>query len=901
MTRTVLHNHTLVEDVELLGDMLQDVITNVADASEYETIEEIRQAGLDYWAGETSSRQSMERLLADGDVETRSSVARAFTTYFLLLNLAGERERVRSLRRGSEDGTLEDSVAAAVQSLSEDGASAETVERVLRDVLVKPTFTAHPTEANRKTIKSKRRRIATVLRELDERRLTSTERGKLHSQLESEVESLWQTALIRDRRPEVTDEVLDVQWYIENVLYDRIGDVYEAFDAALEEQYDEPVALAPLYQFRSWAGSDRDGNPYVTPEVTAETLERNRATILSLYEDDIAELIDMLSATETELTDTTGFSERLGLKEQRLDSIAPELLARHEGEPHRQFLEFVREELRRVSDVRPGGYDTPAEFLDDIEALEADLRANGADTVADENVTPLRYRIETFGFSLASLDLRDHRQQHTSALVEALETVGVDYESMAESERVDFLTDAILQDDRVIDPGAVTGVSDETQRVLTRFDGLADWQRQYGVSAIDTYCISMCEEPSHVLEVLFLADQVGVVDLPDFCGLDVVPLLETQSALSGARRIMGTLFENEAYGQALAARGNTQEIMLGYSDSNKENGFLAANWSLYVNQKRLATITDEYDVDLRLFHGRGGSISRGGGPMNDALLALPTETATGEVKFTEQGEVISEKYADPHIAQRNLEQMLNAQVRARYEALDDPVEEVPDEWWDAMETAANAARAAYRDLLDRDGFVEYFETATPITVIETLNIGSRPTSRTGDRNVEDLRSIPWVFSWTQSRCIVPGWYTLATGLSAYLDDGGSMDTLREMYQEWPFFRTTIDRASLALARSEMEIAASYADMAPADLRKRFFEPIKREYHDSCEMIMNITERDSMLDREWLAESFERRNPRIDPLHQLQIQLLSADDRDPIDDQTLRMTVKGIALGLQNTG
>jgi phosphoenolpyruvate carboxylase len=287
--------------------------------------------------------------------------------------------------------------------------------------------------------------------------------------------------------------------------------------------------------------------------------------------------------------------------------------------------------------------------------------------------------------------------------------------------------------------------------------------------------------------------------------------------------------------------------------------------------------------------------------MNDALLALPDETVTGEVKFTEQGEVISEKYANPRIANRNLEQMLNAQIRARYEAMTDPVEDVPDQWWTAMETAADAAREAYRDLLETEGFVEYFESATPITVIEDLNLGSRPASRSGDRTVGDLRAIPWVFSWTQARCIIPGWYALATGFQAYLDDGGDMEVLREMYEEWPFFQTTIDNASLALARSDMEIAAEYAALASPAVSEPFFERIRTEYDAACDLVETITERETLLDRAWLRERFERRNPYVDPLNLLQVQLLEQENLSTLEELTLRKTVRGIASGLQNTG
>ena len=470
---------------------------------------------------------------------------------------------------------------------------------------------------------------------------------------------------------------------------------------------------------------------------------------------------------------------------------------------------------------------------------------------------------------------------------------------MDDAERVEALTDAVLQSEPVVDLGDADAFEGTTARVLRRFDALADWQREYGADAIDTYCISMTEEPSHVLEVLFLADQAGVVDLPGHCGLDVVPLLETESALSGARRIMGTLFENDAYAAALEARDGVQEVMLGYSDSNKENGFLAANWSLYRNQKRLADITDEHGVELRLFHGRGGSISRGGGSMNEALLALPTETVTGQVKFTEQGEAIAEKYANPKIAERNLEQMLNAQIRARYRALTDGDDEIPESAEASMETAADAAREAYRGLLDTGGFVGYFEEATPIRVIEELNLGSRPASRSDERTVEDLRAIPWVFSWTQARCILPGWFGLGTGLEAYLDSGGDIESLRRLYEEWPFFRTTLDNAALSLARTDLEIAAEYA--ALADDREAFFPRIEAEYDRCVELVEAITGRERLPPREWMSENLRRRNPYVDPLNLLQIRLLDRDERTDLEERTLRLTVKGVAAGMKSTG
>jgi phosphoenolpyruvate carboxylase len=896
-----MHAREINQDVRELGELLGDVLEAQTSTEAFEIVERTRVASIDYRRGDAETREEVGRTLDRLNPEMQDIVARAFTTYFELINLAEERERVRETREGSQEGILADSVEEAVAELDNRDADAEELASVLDDVLIQPTFTAHPTEARRKTVKAKLRSVAQDLEMLDERRLTDREESRIERDLAAEVTSLWQTPQVRERRPEVTDEALNVQWYLENVLFEVIDEVYDELQNAIDDRYDEEIDVPKLYEFRSWAGSDRDGNPFVTPEVTEETLERQRDTILPLYRNKLKELSGVLSQDASNITTDDTFDERLSEHKTRLPGVASEAEERYPDEPYRQKLKLMRESVLRVSDVRQGDYENPADLLNDLRAIAESLRDNDAEVIAESHVEPLIRKVDTFGFSLASLDLRDHRKMHTDAIAEAMDRQGIDYAGMDEDERVEFLTEAITQEETVIDMEDATGLSEDSTRVLRRFRKTADWQNEFGVDAIDTYAISWCEEASHVLEVLFLADQVGIVDLPAYCGLDIVPLLESEYALSGARRIMGTLFENEAYKKALDARNGVQEIMLGYSDSNKENGFLAANWSLYNNQKRLADITSDFDVEMRLFHGRGGSISRGGGPMNDAMLALPNETVTGQIKFTEQGEAIAEKYANEDIAERNLEQMLNAQVRARHNAMEDPIEEIPEEWREAMETAAPAAREEYQDLLETDGFVDYFEQATPITVIENLNMGSRPASRSEDRSVDDLRAIPWVFSWTQARCIIPGWYSIATGLNAYLDDGGDIETLQEMYEEWPFFRTKIDNASLALARTDFDIAEEYAALADDDLRERIFPRLEGEYNETVDLVLQITQRDGLLSREWLEENLERRNPYVDPLNLLQVRLLAQSHLTETEKRTLRLTVQGIAAGMKNTG
>lgn len=893
-----LYRRDVQQDVRELGTVLGDVLTEQCSVEAFETVETLRTSSIDYRGGAIEDREPLQSVLDRADEERELIIARAFTVYFELINLAEERERIRALREQSQAGAPDDGLEELVVVL--ETVDESTAERILDDVLIQPTFTAHPTEARRKTVKAKLRSIAANLETLDEQLLTDKEQGQVEHDVRSEVTSLWQTSQVRERRPEPFDEALNVQWYLENVLFDVVGELYGELEDALVERIGE-VALPKLFEFRSWAGSDHDGNPHVTPAVTTKTLDRQRSVVLDHYRDEIKSLSGVLSQDETRIDCSDEVAASLAADRERLPAAANEAANRYPNEPYRQKLKLMRERLDRVDDPRSGGYTDAGGLRADLATLAADLRANAAESIASAHVDPLLRTVDTFEFTLASLDLRDHRAKHTETLVEAFARQGVDYETMNEDKRIEFLTEAILNEGSLLDLSDTAGLGETATRVITRFDELASWQREYGVDAIDTYCISMCEEPSHVLEVLFLATEAGVVDLPGHCWLDIVPLLETEYALSGARRIMGTLFQNEAYAAALDARNDKQEILLGYSDSNKENGYLAARWSLYRNQRRLADICNDYGVEMRLFHGRGGSISRGGGPMGDAMLALPNETVTGQIKFTEQGETIAAKYADPSIAERELEQMLNAQVRARRNAIENSTEPVDEEWITAMETAADAAREEYQELLNTEGFIEYFEQATPITVIEDLNLGSRPASRSGERTVEDLRAIPWVFSWTQARCIVPGWYSLATGLEAYLNEGGSVKTLREMYREWPFFRSILDNAALALARTDMEIAGEYAALADDTSRERVFSRIRDEYEASVELVQTITDRDSLLAGGWLTESLDRRNPYVDPLNLLQVRLLDVDERSELEDRALRLTVKGIAAGMKTTG
>ncbi|MFO8115150.1 MAG: phosphoenolpyruvate carboxylase, partial [Halorubrum sp.] len=577
-----LHNRDVRTDVRELGALVGDTLSAQASTEAYETVEDLRNAAIQYRRGDAENRDRLHEAVGDLSSTREEIVARAFTTYFELINLAEERERVRAIRNADDGGALHDSFEATIAEFAEQDVEANELRELLEDVLIEPTFTAHPTEARRATVKSKLRSIANHLGELDERNLTERERNAIWRDVTAEVTSLWGTRQVRQRRPEPEDEARNVGWYLENTLFDVVGDAYEEFEETISSEYDD-IDCPKLFEFRSWAGSDRDGNPFVTPEVTDETLERQRAVAIEKYRDQCKRLSAVLSQDGERYAIDDRLIESLAADAERFPTVVEEARERYPDEPYRQKLKLMRERLDRVDDVRPGGYPDGEAFLADLDVIAESLSLDRNDVVRTSFIDPLRRQVDTFGFVLASLDVRDHRENHTEAVAEAVAIEGVDYRGMDETARAEFLTDAILQDDPVVDVDALGDVSETTDRVFRRFRELADWQAEYGTQAIDTYCISMTEEPSHVLEVLFLADQVGVVSLPDHCGLDVVPLLETESALNGAERILGTLFENEAYGTALETRRGVQEVMLGYSDSNKENGFLAANWDLYKN------------------------------------------------------------------------------------------------------------------------------------------------------------------------------------------------------------------------------------------------------------------------------------------------------------------------------
>jgi phosphoenolpyruvate carboxylase len=914
----------LRHDVDLVASTLGDVLRELEPPHVFETVERVRALTKRRRAEERSgdvtgpmaATRELRELIATMDLPTAERVLRAFTLFFQLVNVAEEihRVRVNRLREGaaSREAPRSESVAAAVKRLADDGWSREEIRRFIAELDVQLTITAHPTEVKRYTVRLKLERIAQALRALGERQLAPQARRSLFDEIGAEIATLWQTRELVHERPTVLDEVKSALYYFRRSLMGAVPRLMADFEDAMGAYFDDALVdpFPPVLRFRSWIGGDRDGNPNVTPAVMAEAYALQTGVALERHLDDVDGLVQRLSQWQDRVAPGDAFQEDLDRRE-----AARGPATRFTREPFRRQLfhvhaalleergaEGVRHEAGRG--VAPGAYDEGADgYLADLALLEAALLRAGGERAARAFVRPVRYRAQTFRFHLAPLDVREHSQVHERAVADLLARAGVhdDYASLDEEGRVALLV-AELEDRRpFLRPDATMG--DEARRALDVLRVVRRARQRYGEDAFGNYVVSMTEGVSDVLEVLALAKQAGVA------GLDVTPLFETEADLRAAPTIMASLFAIPAYRRHVLRRG-VQEVMIGYSDSNKDAGFLAANWALYEAQEGLAEACREAGVTLRLFHGRGTSIGRGGGPSGAAILAQPPGSLGGRMRLTEQGEALADRYADPDLAHRHLEQVVHAFLLAS--ARDTrPVTPLPAAYREALHGAATAARERYRGLLETPGFLEFYATVTPIEEISRLNVGSRPARRHQEGGLQHLRAIPWVFSWTQCRANLPGWFGLGSGL-ATIDP----PLLREMVREWPFFATVLDFAQMSLAKADLGIFQAYLDLVPSELRERFWPMIAAEHRLTVAHVTAATGRAPAEHDPTLQRGIELRNPYIDPLSFLQVELLSrlrSDDgpggpepdghgaaRTALEDAVL-VSLLGISAGMRNTG
>jgi phosphoenolpyruvate carboxylase len=847
-----------------------------------------------------AARQELTDLLASLDLQTAERLLRAFTVYFQLINLAEEihRVRVNRLREGqaSPEAPRSESVMAAIKALSDEGWSRPEAEQFLGNLDIQLTITAHPTEVKRYTVRLKLERIASALRQLAEQALAPLQRAVLEDVIHAEIATLWQTRELVTQRPTVLDEVKSALYYFRRSLLAATPKLMQDLELALDTYYGPgSTALAPVIRFRSWIGGDRDGNPLVSPDVTRETFGLQSGVALDSGLADMDLLVQRLSQWEDRITLTQAF--RADLAEAAARDGQPD---RFLGEPYRQKIWHMHRGLlaeeTRAWDDPAGGYPGQAEgYAADLNLIAETLERGQGGRAARVFVRPDLYRAQIFGFHLAALDLREHSLVHGQAVAELLAWAGVsaDYAQLPEAERVRLLA-AELQSPRPL-AAQDAPLGSETTRLLEFLRVFRHAGRRYGRAALGNYVVSMTEGASDVLEVLVLAKQAGITDL------DVTPLFETQEDLENAPGILQELFALPAYREHLERR-QLQEVMIGYSDSNKDAGFLTANWVLYEAQERIASVCREAGVRWRIFHGRGTSIGRGGGPSGQAILAQPPGSLAGRMRLTEQGEALGDRYSDPDLAHRHLEQVTHAFILSSARDAR-PLPELPERYRLAMAEASSAAKARYTTLLESPGFLDFFHTVTPIEEISRLEIGSRPARRQGERSLANLRAIPWVFSWTQCRANLPGWFGLGTGL-AQLEP----ELVREMYREWPFFRTIINFAQMSVSKADSGIFSTYLQLVPPGLRERFGPLILAELQLTVQQLRSASGAELLGHDPTLARSIELRNPYVDTLSYLQVELLrrlralpdESPDRSGLEYAVL-VSLLGISAGLRNTG
>lgn len=1041
---------SLARDVSTLGRLLGEVLQEVAGIDTYDLVEEFRGLARNFRAATDTGAESAivrtgEALLARArslSLPEAHLVVRAFTAYFHLVNLAEERQRLRILRvRELESGDTprSESIRQAVAEIRSSGISADRLATILRQALVEPVLTAHPTEARRRTVLHKLRNLSTLIAPLDQPRITAREREINLNAIREVITSLWVSEEVRSRRPSVLDEVRNGLYFFESSLWDVVPRLYRDLEDALRSEFPDGGFDVPSFlRFGSWIGGDRDGNPSVTARITEHALRLHKDTALALYEGSLRALQRHLSvapaslnlgashahgddtsvddpssghASLTHLPDAHPVLESLEADLHRHPILVRSLQAAHEHEPYRQKLGLVLARIgasRRLNsariaqlvpnaDVAPGSvsqngdrawaeqravagaeelwrdgavvapseagdaylaYGRSSELAEDIETVARGLIADRLPRLRAGLVADLQRRIDVFGFHLAHLDIRQHSAVHARAIADLLRVAGVEasYENLDEHARVSLLSRELLNPrplQRQTGPDGISPYLPETQEALAVFETLNRMQAELGPEACNVYIISMTEGVSDLLEPLLLAKEFGLFDprVTPAAGeaadsgrkpvstLQIVPLFETIDDLRASAHLMERLFRVPAYARQLEAWERRQQIMLGYSDSNKDGGFVTSSWELYRAQRALAELGEAHHIELTLFHGRGGALGRGGGPTNRAIMGQPPGTLKGRLRLTEQGEVAFARYAHRDIAYRHLEQTLHAVLRA---TINDEMrgkagtEEVtgpggpktgnpPDRWFALLDRLSADARASYRGLVyESPAFLDYFREATPIEAISELRLGSRPARRSASARVEELRAIPWVFSWTQNRHGLPGWFGLgaACGTAAGADSGETdWSELAQMYREWPFFRTLVDNAQLSLGRADLPIASLYANLAQGATRDEIFGRILHEWRATEKAIRHITGQPTILaNSPVLSRSVRLRNPYIDPMSAVQVALIgrwhearrtnpeyvapgSGTSASPASTlgPVLALTINGIAAGLQSTG
>lgn len=905
----------LWEDIRLLGRVLGDTVRAQEGEVVFELVERIRQTSLRFHRDEdAAARGELQTTLDALSRESSLQIIRAFSYFSHLANIAEDQHRQRRSRAHAQarseprEGTL----ARAIALCKAAGLGRAELERFFAGAEISPVLTAHPTEVRRKSTIDREMEVARLLKERDNPALTPEERAEIDEAMRRAVLTLWQTSILRGTRLRVIDEVINALSYYDDTFLGELPRLYAGLEDTLKAEGLGDSELPAFLRMGSWIGGDRDGNPFVTAEVLREAFHLQSRKALSHH-------IAAVEALSAELP----LDERLvGVSDEvrALAEASPERSAFRQHEPYRRALAHIHarlcataRELRHPDLCRTpeaeaaAPYSSVDAFAADLDAIKRSLEANGSGALARGRLRLLRRAVSVFGFHLATIDLRQNSDVHERTIAElfAVARPEIDYLALPEDERVALLVAELKTPRPLFSPHVA--YSEKTASELAIVREAAAARARYGEAALRHYVISKADSVSDVLEVAVLLKEAGLLrPLEGVLDLDIVPLFETIGDLQASARIMAELFSVFEYRALLETRGRTQEVMLGYSDSNKDGGFLTSNWELYKAEIALVRVFRETGLRLRLFHGRGGTVGRGGGPSYQAILAQPGGAVQGSIRITEQGEVIAAKYATPELGRRNLEIIASATMEASLLHGDDPAPR--DAYLEVMDDLSARAFRAYRALVyETPGFQDYFWESTVIGEIANLNIGSRPASRTNSRKIEDLRAIPWVFGWSQSRLMLPGWYGFGTAVEGFLADGPErMEMLRAMHREWPFFQAVLSNMDMVLSKSNIAIASRYASLvSDRELAERIFPMLREEWRRSIDLLLAITGQRTLLETNpLLARSIRNRFPYLDPLNHLQVELLRrhrAGDADARVTQGIHMTINGVAAGLRNSG
>jgi phosphoenolpyruvate carboxylase len=903
----------LRNDIRLLGRILGDTVRDQEGDDVFDLVERIRQTSIRFHRDEDRlARGELETILDSMSISETVRIVRAFSYFSHLANIAEDQNNIRQMRaRQAGAGAASGTLAETLDHARGAGLSASDLRGFFKTALVSPVLTAHPTEVRRKSTIDREMEIANLLDRRERVKLTPEEIEASDEQLRREVLTLWQTNLLRRTKLTVLDEVTNGLSFYDYTFLHELPQLHCALEDRLnKEDGGEPVELASFLKIGSWIGGDRDGNPFVTAEVMRGTLRLQSSRILNFYLEELHVLGSELSLA-AHLADIS--DELRGLAER-----SPDTSPHRSGEPYRLAVSGIYARLTATAaklDVeitrKPVGeaspYTSVQEFKADLDILDRSLISNHSRVIARGRLRSLRRAVDCFGFHLARLDMRQNSAVHERTVAELIDAAmpGVSYLALSEDARVALLS-AELRNARPL-TSAFVKYSAETLGELAVFQAAAEAHAKFGADVIRQCIISMCKGMSDMLEVALLLKEVGLVDPAGRSAVNIVPLFETIEDLQASSGIMDRMLALHDYRKLVDSRGAVHEVMLGYSDSNKDGGFVTSGWELYKAEIGLVEVFERHAVRLRLFHGRGGSVGRGGGPSYDAIIAQPGGAVNGQIRITEQGEIISSKYSNAEVGRNNLEILAAATLEA---SLLQPRHSAPRrEYLEAMEELSALAFKAYRSLVyETEGFAEYFWASTVITEISTLNIGSRPASRKKTRAIEDLRAIPWVFSWAQCRLMLPGWYgfgsAVETWISEHPDKG--MPFLKEIYRDWPFFRMLLSNMDMVLAKSSIAIASRYAELVPdVALREEIFGRIRREWHHSIETLLDIMGQERLLQGNPLLErSIRNRFPYLDPLNHVQVELMKEHRAQNPDEQILRgiqLTINGISAGLRNSG